>query len=237
MFRKQILYLGVLLWHLGTTADAQNITEKTYDFQLNHELHIGKIVPNYRNYPSSGLKLGYSTSFLWHKIAATNPVNQYFKNPKFGFQLAVYRLGNPSLFGNQFDAVPIIELPTKKGAFQFGLGVGYFSKMYKDNEANKAIGSRFNWSFQAVHYWNIPFAGSKDLRLGFGYHHASNGHTQLPNYGLNSAVIIVGLVPDKKMNEALHSKSLLANSLYGQVSAGLGYHEFGSTSSPIGGSK
>jgi len=230
--------LAICLLCIIQHAYGQNRVEKDYTFNLIHEINAGKIVPNHLNYPASSIKVGYSASFLWANNDSTDVVNQYYNNPQFGFQLGFHRLGNPAIFGNQIDALPILNLPTKRGSFQFGLGLAYFTKNYFDNAENLAIGSRFTWSFQSIYYRNFHFNKAKDLRIGFGYHHASNGHTQLPNYGLNSAVILMSLISrrDEFITKATRPSST-PTTVYFKLATGLGYHEFGGTTKPVGGSK
>jgi hypothetical protein len=79
---------------------------------------------------------------------------------------------------------------------------------------------------------------NKDIRVGIGYRHSSNGHTQLPNYGLNSAVISVSVIP-KELKTSMLSKQKAVKSRTPFVIArtGLGFHELGSSTSPVGGEK
>ena len=80
--------------------------------------------------------------------------------------------------------------------FQWGIGASYFTKTHRQNERNQSIGSHLNWAFQWTYYRTFKMTENKDIRLGIGYHHSSNGHTQLPNYGLNSAVLSLAITPN-----------------------------------------
>jgi len=238
MYLKFHKTLFICLLGIIQHSFAQKNVKKDYHFNLIHEISVGKIVPNHLDYPKSGIKTGYSVNFLWNNKDSTDAVYQYYKNPQFGFQIGLHRLGNPALFGNQVDVLPVLNLPTKKGSFQFGLGLSYFTKTYINNSENLAIGSRFNWSFQSIYYRNFNFSESKDLRIGFGYHHASNGHTQLPNYGLNSAVVLLSLIDKREAYNIFQPSSTSSpTTSYFKLSTGMGYHEFGGTTKPVGGPK
>jgi hypothetical protein len=134
--------------------------------------------------------------------------------------------------------MPVLGLNLKKGMFQWGIGASYFTKTHRQNEQNKSIGSHFNWAFQWMYFRTFRLNEDRNLRLGIGYHHSSNGHTQLPNYGLNSAVISMGLTP-KTLNSSLSNQKAIPKSrkLFLLARSGIGFHELGSTTSPVGGVK
>ena len=201
------------------------------------ELTIGSIVPNYLNFPKYGPRIGVAVSLLRQSTKVT-PTNQYYNFPLLGIQAGFHRLGNPYVFGNELNLMPIIGLRTKKGLFQWGIGASYFTKTNLQSDLNKAIGSHLNWAFQWMYYRNINFTENSDLRIGFGYHHSSNGHTQLPNYGINSAVLSIGLIPEMrsppKTDRTTVSKQ---RNPFILARVGIGFHEFGGTTFPIGGPK
>ena len=209
------------------------------------EFHIGYIVPNYQNYPSRTVRLGASINYYFQKNDSDDPVQQYYKKPLYGIQLGFHRLGNNAVFGNQLDVIPVLNLPTKNGSFQVGLGLAYFTKTYRENQLNDLVGSRFTWSFQSIYYRNINLNTGKLFRIGFGFLHGSNGHTQLPNYGINSAVFIMGLVPQEAYSNKevfsptneFDSENTVKRQWYLKVKGGIGYHEFGGTARPINGPK
>ena len=79
-----------------------------------------------------------------------------------------------------------------------GLGSSYFTQEYNgttysynniiDNN-NRAISTRFTWAFKAFLYYDVLNERKASLRLGAGFHHQSNGHTSLPNQGLNTFLV------------------------------------------------
>ena len=203
------------------------------------EFHLGKIVPNYLNYPQSYPRIGLSYTYYYKGNDPNDAVQRYYKDPLLGVQLGYHWLGNPDLFGNQLDLVPVMNLPTAKGSFQFGLGVAYFNRTYQENPENKVIGSAFTWSFQSFYYRNFPLQNGRIFRLGIGYVHASNGHTQLPNYGMNSAVLTGSFVQKEAYDKTERTEVAQKpqNKWFLELKYGLGYHEFGGTTAPVGGPK
>jgi hypothetical protein len=227
---KHVLLLAMMILHFESNGQG----DSKY---LIPELSIGSIVPNYLNAPNFGAKLGASITYYKSSISETE-TNQYYNYPLLGIQAGLFRLGNPAVYGNEINLMPILGLKMKKGMFQWGIGASYHTKTYQQNSLNKSIGSHLNWAFQWMYYRSFHISQIKDLRVGFGYQHSSNGHTQLPNYGLNSAIISLSIIPNES-NSSLPSKQKIEKSRAPFITAraGLGFHEFGSTTSPIGGEK
>ncbi|HET8859130.1 acyloxyacyl hydrolase [Marivirga sp.] len=201
------------------------------------EVMIGSIVPNYMNGPQFGPRIGAAITYYKSSNEDT-PTNQYYKFPLIGIQAGFHRLGNPFVYGNELNVMPVLGLNLKKGMFQWGIGTSYFTKTHQQNELNKSIGSHFNWAFQWMYYRNFKLTDHNNIRLGFGYHHSSNGHTQLPNYGLNSAVLSVALTPSTFNIAKSNSKEIpKSREVFIVARSGIGFHELGSTTSPVGGDK
>lgn len=201
------------------------------------ELLVGSIVPNYLNSPAFGAKIGGAVTY--YKSAERNTLtNQYYNYPLLGIQAGFYRLGNPEVYGNEINLMPVLGLRMKKGMFQWGIGTAYFTKTHRQNEKNQSIGSHFNWAFQWMYYRSFDISEKRNLRLGIGYRHSSNGHVQLPNYGLNSAVFSMTFTP-KELKSSMPDKEEVSKSrsFFLKIRSGIGLHEFGSTTSPVGGEK
>ena len=201
------------------------------------ELSVGSIVPNYLNAPDFGLKVGGTITY-YKSSKSESSTNLYYNYPLLGIQAGFYRLGNSSVYGNEINLMPVLGLRMKKGMFQWGIGASYHTKTHRQNELNKSIGSHLNWAFQWMYYRSFSIFDHKNLRIGVGYRHSSNGHTQLPNYGLNSAVISLAFTP-KELETAVvkGSKPTKSRSPFILARSGVGIHELGSTTYPVGGEK
>jgi len=200
----------------------------------------GTVVPNYRTYPVAGVRTGLGIT-LGSIDTVSSPLNHYFNYPKKGIYLGVHTLGNDSIYGNEVSLMPVIELKSGDNwSFRLGLGLSYFSKTYKDHERNLMVGSNLAWGFQTILYRYIPLRNNNQLKLGAAFLHGSNGHTQLPNYGINSAVLSVGiqylskkvLLPERNRMAYKGSREWMFT-----YRVGAGFHELGSTTKPIGGPK
>lgn len=224
-----ITLLGFVFLHFNSFSQKQNF--------LIPEILSGSIVPNYMNGPAFGPRVGLALTY-YRQSQENTPTNQYYKYPLLGLQAGFHRLGNPYVYGNEINLMPVLGLNLKKGMFQWGIGASYFTKTHRQNELNKSIGSHFNWAFQWMYYRSFEWTENKNIRLGVGYHHSSNGHTQLPNYGLNSAVISLALTPSTiKPMTADQEKIPQSRKLFILARSGIGIHELGSTTSPVGGEK
>ena len=155
---------------LGKTLEANTHFPKT-DLQKNLFLSIGKYNFNPQkewaarlNYPTTGISFGY-TDF-----------------------------GNTDKVGRAYSVMPFMEFPILKSIFSnnlnlnIGIAGSYMDTQYdaETNPFNKAITTKVNWSFRSFIYYTFINGKNTDWRFGLGYLHHSNGHTSLPNQGLNS---------------------------------------------------
>lgn len=116
-------------------------------------------------------------------------------NPRTGLTLGYSDFGNWEKIGYAVTIAPFLEIkpfPKKNERWKLktGLGLSYLSRQFDSitNPDNRAVSSKFKWSFRTLLYYELSKRQSTTLRLGFGYTHHSNGHTSLPNQGLNSVV-------------------------------------------------
>lgn len=210
---------------------------------------LGKLVKNYGSFPKSNYR---QTIYLDFGCYDNRPqyCSRFFNNPSSGISLAYSMLGNDSVFGREMDLVPFIDLNCSKQLknsfhFKFGIGASYFTKHYNSitNPADQPIGSAVTWAFEAFIYQNIFTSNHLNIKIGGGFLHSSNGHTQLPNYGLNSAMLSLSAryffqpltLQETKVD---HTTELDRHKHYFlQSKFGLGFHEFGGTTKPVGGPK
>lgn len=117
----------------------------------------------------------------------------WLKAPKTGLNLGFTDLGNPDLLGYSVSLMPFIEFDAfgrRQKDFKVFVGIGgsYFNVKYDENDNffNQAIATDLTWSFRASFHYVLFKTKSVDYRIGAVYFHSSNGHTRLPNQGLNS---------------------------------------------------
>lgn len=210
------------------------------------ELMGGKIVPNYSvNFPQSTIQSAVAIN-IGTLNTDTSSWAKYYNFPETGLAFFGSNLGNNKIYGNQFSISPFIQfqLNNKPKPFYIKLAIGasYFTTHFDsiNNTDNVAIGSGFTWGFQAFLYKSIYHNNGIHLRLGGGYSHASNGHTQLPNFGLNSGLLSLAAQfynPKKETKYLLSVSKQKSKNLFINFRQGLGFHELGATAEPIGGTK
>ena len=209
------------------------------------EILLGHIVPNYQNYPSSGLLHGVGLSI--HSSQTEDKIwQQKFPNAEVGVFLGYWKMGNDSIFGNEIAAYPYVQFPLKKHRksplyLRIGLGAAHFSKHYTidENINNIAIGSSLTWAFEGSLFWKRHLSEHLDLTLSGKYLHGSNGHTQLPNFGINSAALGIGIqyYPADRPIRSEPTPLTRSKKHHFQFKAGLGLHEYGGTTGPVNGPK
>jgi len=99
----------------------------------------------------------------------------------------------------------------KRWHFLMGVGASYMDTQYdlETNPFNKAITTKLNMSFRAFMYYNIFKNNKMNWRLGFGLIHHSNGHSRLPNQGLNSLLASISSTIDSKSSRTNFNEQLL----------------------------
>jgi hypothetical protein len=105
-------------------------------------------------------------------------------------------IGNNKVVGNAISLLPFVEINLNKQetfSTKFGLGASYFTEKYhpENNALNTAVSTDFTWAFLTAIYYNFQLKNKRLLKIGVGYFHHSNGHTQLPNSGLNTALVSI----------------------------------------------
>ncbi|MCD8031591.1 MAG: acyloxyacyl hydrolase [Bacteroides sp.] len=78
--------------------------------------------------------------------------------------------------------------------WNFGISAGWKPYDYYKNDNNKAIGSRMNAYIHLGVYLNWMLSRQFDLVTGVGFSHFSNGNTKMPNAGMNTVGMNIGLV-------------------------------------------
>ena len=170
-----------------------------------------------------------------------------FGYPEVGWSLVYGNLGPNEIFGKTFGIIPDLTLNAlsdKSFGLEFRLGVGlaYFTKPYNaiSNPENIYIGSRLaNISLFSIKL-RQKLSDHFFLQYGFNFYHFSNGHYQVPNYGMNLPGFKMGI----KYYPRGYSHTRLENHnrndkfgwrLYANIGAGV--HEFAGSIGPVGGPK
>jgi hypothetical protein len=208
------------------------------------ELGAGRILPNYPGHPSAPLSLSVSASLCQSNEHTSWGSN--FRNPETGLALRLAYLGNNEILGNQISVYPFVNFQLNKKPkpiyLKLGLGLALFNKPYDSitNKSNQVLGSVLSWHFNGTFYKTLMRTNDYEFRLGLGYYHASNGHIQIPNYGLNAFLLSGEIL----LRNSTRLKSIQAYTKDTSLSywvvehrIGLGVHELAGTTTPVGGPK
>lgn len=244
----KFLYFSICLFCLSVSFKARaQKQESSYSFFVEPEIMLGLNVPNYNSFPDSKTVKSF---FLNLGIKDTRNIHssKYYKHPITGLSLSYSNLGNDSILGKAYGLMPFIQFrpwASRQNSwyFKFGIGGSYFTKTFRQSDQNEAIGSHLAWSFQAFIYRDLFRFKRMDIRMGAGYLHSSNGHTQLPNMGLNSAQLSLSCRWNSKALQSTKKDTYFASDkdsnklFFINVRSGIGVHEYGGKSKPVGGKK
>ena len=208
------------------------------------KLHSGLVINNYiyfDSFPSRTpsalleLKIGKQTT-------GTKNWQQYYGYPQVGLSAFTGYLGNNRQLGFLFGLAPNVELNTrniKKWAIKIklGLGLAYFNKPYDSitNPYNILIGSHITALAIADFYFNRIITKKLNFEFGLSVLHASNGHTGLPNVGLNMVNANAGFKYyfDKSTTDYMkNTTGQFDNNLRFIFRIGIGVHKFGNELGP-----
>ena len=172
--------------------------------------------------------------------------NKAFNFPTTGVKMSFIDLGNPILgkaMSLQYMFLKTIRLHHRFDInWGIGLGMVYFTNPYDflDNEENIASGS--HWAFLPEVKAGITYHLDEHYSIlsAFNLYHSSNGHTQLPNVGINVPALQLGI--KYHWNKPNYSKEVSIDDKWNkkwQLNSrfSLGMNEFGGSTSPTNGPK
>lgn len=167
---------------------AQNATPSSNHY-ISPEIAIGKTMEANTDFPKTNLQTGFFLSYGSYNNKNTSEWAQQLNRPKTGIIIGFSDFGNTDQVGRAYSFMPFIELtPLRKLHVNAGIGTSYIDTQFDaiTNPDNKASTTKVNWTFRSFLYYDLFKTSHIDWRLGLGYAHHSNGHTRLPNQGLNS---------------------------------------------------
>lgn len=244
MNKIYLIFFCLFLW-VGTFA--QDKDSSSSPWFVEPEIMLGKLVPHAPNFPESPLNTAIHLSFGKWNIS-NEGWGAFYNHPQYGLDIGCHWFGNKAVLGQQFTVMPFIVIPTsnnwKKGVqFKIAGGFNVFTNWYDDvkNPSNKFVGSPMTWSVQMALQKTWSISEKINIKSGINLIHASNSHTTIPNFGLNSIAASfsvqyfnkgkVGIIPKEKKDKYLDKH------YYFIFRQGFGYHELGGSTTPVGGNK
>lgn len=237
---KSIVVLFFLFNSL--THKGQDTLFPRNSFEPSLNLHLGHIPKTYPIAPKTNYCFLSSVGFMW-KLNGKKNWHQLYRFPKAGIEFFLSDFGNPNELGYSLGFVPSMEVKTKKVSKHFfakyGLGFAYFNKFYNlgSNPQNYYIGSNITAMVSLNFMWKYNLYKNTQMTFGLSAFHYSNGHTQLPNVGINLIVAHLGFQFDKVEERKFWEMPIVKQKLSYTIKFGLGRHEFGATEKAVGGPK
>lgn len=208
-------------------------------FEPSVNSYVGYLIPNYPNSPKSSFTFINSIGFTWQS-KGKDKWHSLYNFPKFGFDIYYSTFNNPQQLGYNIGIVPIFEFKGNKNKnfrFKFGLGNAWFSKPYDllDNPNNFYIGRHVVSMTNIGVYWTARLSKKLALTYGISSIHCSNGHTALPNAGMNIFNAHLGLRFEQKREFVSEAMGNERSAWRFGARLGYGPHKFGETTKAVGG--
>lgn len=169
-----------------------------------------------------------------------------FKKPQVGITLLCGLLGQKDVLGSSIALYPtwrytFFERKTIGLNLRLGTGFAWFNNPYNkfDNPNNLLVGSHFmNATEVGLNFW-FRFMPQWKIEAGSSFLHFSNGHTAIPNYGLNDVTAKIGVIyePGTLTGRTTRHRSApkMDSSWRKTFGVSLGRHELAQTSYPTDG--
>jgi hypothetical protein len=204
------------------------ISQEDSPFELTPEFMVGISAEANEFFPDRKLQTSFLLNFGWDHSHHTSEWAYRLKGPKTGISVSYTNFGNKDSLGNSFSILPFIEFNvfrSKKLKILTGMGGSYFTKKYDPltNPNNQAITTDLVWSFRVFMYYQFLQSKRLDWRFGLGYFHHSNGHTRLPNQGLNSFLLSFSADIKKEGEPLITPYNDFSKSRYSYMSFRAGY--------------
>ncbi len=200
---KKITLILIVITFIGNAQQLDSTKYKSHYTTV--EFQLGVTQQSNSGFPKTKLQKTISLHFGKHQIKNNQEWAYRLRYPSTGMSFAITDYGNKEYIGYSLSIMPFIEfglLKRKQNGvyFNLSLGASYFTKAYSgtsfsinnppDNN-NIAISTKITWSLKSFIYYNIVKKNQVNWRIGAGFIHHSNGHTKLPNQGLNSFLVSI----------------------------------------------
>lgn len=212
---------------------------------IEDNFRTGFVVNNFLNYDSfpKSNPLILNELTIGHKTLGSKYWQSVYNYPDVAVSIFVGDLGNEKQFGYIYALVPSLTFNLKTYSksnilASLGWGLAYITKPYDStsNPHNILLGSKINHFAKISITYKYNFPKNFSLQVSGAYLHASNGHFQVPNGGMNFASISIGakkyFIFDKITS--LPPKNPLDKKNHINLSLGIGLHEFAGTLKPVG---
>ncbi len=237
--RITLFFLFISCWMYSQQSDSIPI----FNNFTTVEILLGKTLSTNSGFPEVGLQKNLLLNFGKNNLNNPNEWAYRLRYPKTGMSFVLTDYGNTEYLGYSFSVMSFIEYGLLKRrlkglSMQMGIGATYFTFNYKNlpfslNNApennSRAISTKITWAFRMFFYYTVFKEQNANWNIGSGVFHHSNGHTNLPNLGLNSVLFSVSRQSNYNYkrptieNESFVKKEFVKNNqYYYEIRLGLG---------------
>ncbi len=192
---NKLLYILAFSSILSGAAQVKKITHTKINY-FTTEIHYGVTFPSNKGFPDRKMEKSLQLNWNSQNFDFSKKWIHLFNYPTTGINLSYTDFGNPKEIGKAYAIAPFIEYNFKKDYLsnlylKACLGVSYVNRQYDPvtNVNNMATSTPINAYFNLSMKFKTKFFEHWPITLGGGYVHYSNGHSKLPNKGINSAVL------------------------------------------------
>lgn len=196
MYLKIVIPLFLLFYNVPLKAQ-ENQPKRNYSF-LGLGYSYGKILPSISIFPSSKQQQSFDLMYGITTYGENKHWAKHLNYPITGLLFSYSDFGNPKQLGVGLTLMPFFDCGvfnsfTKRIRFQVGIGGSYNNVIFDKatNSGNYGITTHITWAFRAFMYYNLAQTKDYSIKIGAGATHFSNGHTRLPNHGLNSVLATI----------------------------------------------
>ncbi len=188
---------SLLIFFLGIQAYGQSpVINKNSSVFVIPEFLFGKTMEANTGFPNTKVQKSLFVSIGSYNSIVDQQWAIGLSRPKTGISLGITDFGNTEKVGFAYTIMPFVEVglfrkKSNRWNLNVGMGASYIDTKYNPdlNPLNLAVTTDINWAFRSFFYYDVLQRKSMNWRLGVGYAHFSNGHTRLPNQGLNSFLV------------------------------------------------
>jgi hypothetical protein len=206
---------------------------------------VGEVMEIYPGFPQTHAAFGWDGSWT-RQGDSTHAWEAVWRFPETGISFLYTNLGNADTLGFSISMMYRFFLRqqlSKKWMISEGLDLGFawynlpFDVL--ENPGNIAVGSSLSAAVRLSVNVLYQLSGRFELYAGVSFYHASNGHTGLPNVGVNIPYIQAGakhcLNPEKAVPSSHNSSVQLDRSWRFAIRGGYGINRFGNEVGPTNG--
>ncbi|MDH7444450.1 acyloxyacyl hydrolase [Aquimarina sp. 2201CG14-23] len=197
-------YLLILFVSISLNGQISDRSEEN-SFFIIPEVLLGKTMEANTFFPKTDVQKGFFLSLGNTNFYDDKEWKARLGYPRTGVSIGFTDFGNKEKVGYAYTIMPFVEFGLfKKNRHRFNFhiafGASYLNRQFdsETNPFNKGITTKVNWSYRSFLYYDIFKRNRLNWRLGLGYLHHSNGHTRLPNQGLNSFLLSVSSMINSK---------------------------------------